>query len=152
MSAGGDFFTMYEADLVPAIFAPWPAEILDLVRAGPGDRVLDVGCGTGVVARAAADVVGPAGMVVGCDLKQGMLAVARSVTARPGVTWVSGHAERVPLASASVDVVVCQQALQHVGDKGRALAEMRRVASPGGRVGFAAWAGIAACPGFAGSK
>lgn len=149
-----DFFAVYEAELIPAIFAPWPAELLALVDAEPGQRVLDVGCGTGTVARAAARRVGSRGRVVGCDLRLGMVATATGGVGGGGgggapLAWAVADAAALPFADDGFDVVVCQQALQHVGDKSAAMAEMVRVTSPGGRVGVAAWAAIAASPGFA---
>jgi SAM-dependent methyltransferase len=67
---------VYERQLVPAIFGPWAPRVLDLAAPSAGERLLDTACGTGVVARLAADRVGPSGQVVGQDLNPGMLAVA----------------------------------------------------------------------------
>jgi len=98
----------------------------------PGERVLDVACGTGVVARLAAERVGPSGTVAGLDIHPAMLAVARSESTS-GARWYEASAESMPLADATFDVVLCQMGLQFVTDKRAALREMHRVLVPGGR-------------------
>ena len=99
----------YEARFVPAFFAQWAPRLLDAVGVSPGDRVLDVACGTGIVARTAASRVGPSGSVVGVDLSEAMLAVARRI--RPDLRWVRGDAGALPLPDADFDTVVSQMAL-----------------------------------------
>src|SRR5262249_27971771 len=84
----------YEANFVPAFFAQWAPRLLDAVGVSPGDRVLDVACGTGIVARTAADLVAPTGSVVGVDLSEAMLAVAGRI--RPGLRWVHGDVAALP--------------------------------------------------------
>ena len=105
-------------------------------RLRPGERVLNVACGTGVVARLAAQQVGPTGQVTGVDLNAGMLAVARTLPPPPGatITWVEGSAVAMDLAEAQFDVVLCQQGLQFFPDKPAALREMHGVLVSGGRV------------------
>ncbi|MGQ0573854.1 MAG: methyltransferase domain-containing protein [Pseudonocardia sp.] len=122
----------YEAAFVPAFFDQWVPLLLDAAHVGPGQRVLDVACGTGVVARHAADRVGGAGAVTGLDLNEAMLAVARRV--RPDITWRRGDAAELPFPDASFDVVACQMALMFFPDAERAIAEMGRVTAPGGVV------------------
>ena len=124
----------YERYLVPALMARW-AEFL-LEAAGPeGARILDVGCGTGIVARTAAARVGAAGRVTGVDLNDGMLAVARAASAeiRPPIEWRQGSATALPFPDRSFDVVLSQQMLQFASDPTAALREMHRVLAPGGR-------------------
>jgi SAM-dependent methyltransferase len=120
----------YERYLVPAIFAPSAERLLDRVGIEPGQRVLDVGCGTGIVARTAAARGAHAS---GVDLNEGMLAVARS--AAPDVDWQVGDAAALPFDDGSFDVVLSQQALQFMRDPVGALREMSRVMAPGGRAG-----------------
>jgi ubiquinone/menaquinone biosynthesis C-methylase UbiE len=105
-----------------------------------GERVLDLACGTGVVARLAAAKVGTTGHVTGLDLNAGMLAVARALPP-PGtsLTWVEGSAVAMDLPDASFDVIVCQQGLQFFPDQPAALREMHRVLVPGGRVLLSVW-------------
>jgi len=137
---------LYERFFVPALFGQWPARLLDLADVRPGATVLDVGCGTGVLARAARVRVGPDGEVVGIDPNEGMLAVARRTA--PDVTWVEGVAEELPLEADGVDRVLCQFALMFFTDEGRAVGEIRRVLRPGGRAVLATWAEVSASPGY----
>ena len=76
---GGNAAEAYERQLVPAMFAPWAPKLIDLAEVGPGQRVLDLACGTGVVTRLAAERVGNVGRVVGLDVNGAMLTVARSL-------------------------------------------------------------------------
>jgi len=133
----------YERVLAPAIFAPWAADLIELAQLQDGERVLDVACGTGVVARHAAQKVGTAGRVTGLDLNQGMVEVARSLPPVPGaapITWIEGSALAMHLPDAAFDVVLCQQGVQFFPDRPAALHEMRRVLVPGGRVLISIWA------------
>jgi SAM-dependent methyltransferase len=97
------------------------------------DRVLDVACGTGIVARTAADLLGSEGAVTGVDLNEAMLTVARRV--RPGIEWKQGDAQDLPFDEGSFNAVLCQMALMFVPDRERAVDELARVASDGGVVG-----------------
>ncbi len=125
----------YERFFVPAIGAPLAADLVSIAALNPGERVLDVACGTGVVTRLAAKAVGATGAVAGLDVNPGMLAVARSATPNGlHIDWYETSAEAMPLADASFDVVLCQMGLQFVPDKVKALKELRRVLAPGGRV------------------
>jgi ubiquinone/menaquinone biosynthesis C-methylase UbiE len=100
-----------------------------------GERVLDVGCGTGVATRLAAEQVGAEGRVTGIDVNPGMLAVARSVTPdETAIEWKEASAEAIPFDDRSFDVVLCQLSLQFMPDRAKALGEMRRVLVPGGRL------------------
>ncbi len=138
---------VYEDFFVPALFGRWPPVVLDAAEVSVGDHVLDVGTGTGVLARAAAERVGPTGRVVGVDVNEGMLAVARGLDAR--VEWRTGSAEDVPLPPDDVDVALSQFMLMFVPDPAVALTEMARVVRPGGRVAVATWAPLSQTPGYA---
>ena len=127
----------YERDLVPALFAPWAGVLVDAAAAGPGDRLLDVACGTGVVARAAARRVRPGGHVCGLDVNEDMLAIARR--AGEDIEWRQADASRTGLPDASFDAAVCQQGLQFIPDRLAALREVHRVLAPGGRAVIATW-------------
>jgi SAM-dependent methyltransferase len=122
----------YEAGLVPALMSGAASNLVEAARPGPGERVLDVGCGTGIVARLAAERIGPAGAVVGLDPNPGMRAVA--ARRAPGIAWRDGTAEALPFADASFDVVLSQFALMFFADRAAAFREMRRVLRPGGRL------------------
>ena len=126
----------YELYRVPRQFGPQARRLLENVPLRPGDQVLDVACGTGVVARLAADRVAPSGRVVGIDLNDAMLAVARAHAPDTGalIEWRQGDADALPFSEAAFDAVLCQQGLQFMPDKLGAVREMRRVAVPGGIV------------------
>ena len=144
----------YQRALVPAIFAPWASQVVDLANPAQGDRVLDVACGTGVVARAAAIRVGAAGVVTGIDLNGGMLAVAKSVPVsdKPPsapIRWQEANAGKLPFPSGIFEIVYCQLGLQFFPDRPAALREMHRVLVAGGRLALMVWSGIQESPGFA---
>src|SRR5690348_13880112 len=141
---GGDVAGLYQRHLVPAVTAGWAADLVGRVGLRRGERVLDVACGTGVVARAAAGRVGRAGHIAGIDINAAMLAVARSLPAGPGagVGWFEANALGLPFRAGSYDVVLCQLGLQFVPDRPGALAEMRRVLVTGGRIGLAVYGPI----------
>lgn len=122
----------YESTFVPALFADWAERLVAFADVAPGVSFLDVACGTGVVARAAADRVGSGASVVGLDANDAMLGVARRL--RPDVTWRLGDAAALAFENGSFDVVACQAALMFFDDRARALREMGRVAGPRGRV------------------
>lgn len=135
---------LYERIAARYILGPWVPSLVDAVDLAPGERVLDVACGTGVVARIAAQRVGSRGRVTGVDLNAGMISVARSLQVADGapIEWLEGSALALPLPDANVDAVLCQQGLQFFPDKALALREMRRVVRRGGRLGLSVWSGI----------
>ena len=140
----GNAAERYERVLVPVIFAPWAADLVALAKLRPGERVLDVACGTGVVARHAAERVGPEGHVTGLDLNEGMLEVARSQPIPVGaaaVAWVQSSALAMRVPDSSFDVVLCQQGIQFFPDRPQALREMIRVLVPSGRMFASVWEG-----------
>lgn len=125
----------YERYFVPAIGRPLAVDLVEEAELRPGERVLDVACGTGVVARLAAERVGGPNAVAGLDVNSGMLAVARrtAAAAGAGIRWYETTAECIPLPDGAFDVAFCQLSLQFVEDKGAALREIRRVLAPAGR-------------------
>ena len=137
----GNAAELYERYAVPYVLAPWAPELVELAALQRGDRVLDLACGTGVVARLAAPQVGATGQVIGMDLNAGMIAVARTLPAPAGrpIMWVEGSAMAIELPDASVDVILCQQGLQFFPEKLVALREMHRVLVSGGRVLLSVW-------------
>jgi SAM-dependent methyltransferase len=146
----GSAAEVYERQLVPAIFGPWAPRVLDVAAPAAGERVLDAACGTGVVARLAAERVGADGRVVGLDLNPGMLTVARSLPVGGApIGWVQATAGRLPFPDGSFEVVCCQLGLQFFPDRAAALAEMARVLVGGGRLAAMVWRSIDHSPGFA---
>jgi ubiquinone/menaquinone biosynthesis C-methylase UbiE len=147
----GNVAETYERELVPTVFGPWAPRVLDLAGLQPGLRVLDVACGTGVVARVAAEAVGVDGRVTALDLNPGMLAVAADLPEPGGaaIEWVEASAQALPFAEGSFDVVCCQLGLQFFPDREGALREMARVLVAGGRVVVMVWRTIDRSPGFA---
>jgi ubiquinone/menaquinone biosynthesis C-methylase UbiE len=127
---------LYQRHLVPAMTAMWADDLADRAALRPGEGVLDVACGTGVVARVAAARVGAAGRVAALDVNRGMLQVARSLPTVPGasIDWHEGSVLALPFPADAFDVVLCQLGLQFFPHRPTALGEIRRVLVPGGRL------------------
>jgi SAM-dependent methyltransferase len=140
----------YEQYLVPPIFVPWADHLIDRANLHEDDRILDVACGTGIVARRAAERVGDGGSVVGLDINEGMLAVAEATAAeiQPAIEWHQGDAADLPFPDEHFDAIFCQQALQFFDDPTEALREMRRVLVPDGRVFLSVWRLLEYQPGY----
>jgi ubiquinone/menaquinone biosynthesis C-methylase UbiE len=136
----------YEERFVPAIFGQWAPQLVEVAGVTPGQRVLDVACGTGVAARAAVNRVQDAGRVVGVDLNPAMIDVASAV--RPDLEWRQGDAESLPFAAQEFDVVICQSALFFFPNPGAAIAEMSRVTRAGGVVAVQTYAGLEDQPAY----
>jgi ubiquinone/menaquinone biosynthesis C-methylase UbiE len=134
----------YERYHVPVVFGPLAEELVELAGPRPGERVLDVACGTGIVARRAAERLGGHGRVVGLDINPAMLDVARSAAAAKelAIEWREGSALAMPFADGAFDVVFCQQALQFFPDRAAALREMHRVLATGGRLALGVFRSI----------
>lgn len=137
---------VYEARFVPAIFAEWAPLLIDAAQVRRGHAVLDVACGTGIVARTAADRMGDDGAVVGVDLNPAMLTVARRI--RPDLEWRQADVSELPFPDGAFDTVLCQMALMFFPDGLRALTEMARVTTQGGTVGVVVPAAIEAQPAY----
>ena len=138
---------MYEKFFVPALFSEWAPRVLAAAQVQPGERILDVACGTGVLARAAAAAVGPTGTVTGVDRNSGMLAVARRMA--PMLEWVEGDAQKLGFADEVFDAVVSQFGLMFFEDRATALHEMWRVVRRGGRIAVAVWGSLEEAPAYA---
>jgi len=137
----------YEKLMVPALFESWAERVLDEAGAEPGDRILDVACGTGIVARTAMKRTGSNGTsVTGIDPNPGMLDVAESFDSGP--EWKEGVAEELPFGDESFDVVVSQFGLMFFQDRPAALREMYRVLAPGGRLVVAVFDSLDNNPGY----
>jgi ubiquinone/menaquinone biosynthesis C-methylase UbiE len=138
---------VYEEFFVPALFQQWPSLVAGAAQLEPGERVLDVACGTGVLTRHLVGLVGPDGTVVGLDVNERMLAVAKRKA--PAIEWRQGRAEELPFDAGSFDAVVSQFALMFFEDRQSAIREMVRVLRPGGRLAVAVWGTIESSTGYA---
>ena len=138
---------VYEEFFVPALFQEWAPRVAAAAAIRPGQKVLDVACGTGVLAREVASRAAPGGEVAGLDRNDGMLAVARRQA--PGIAWRQGLAEALPYNAGQFDAVVSQFGLMFFDDRQRALQEMLRVLRPGGRLAVAVWDRLETSPGYA---
>jgi SAM-dependent methyltransferase len=137
----------YERLMVPALFGEWASTVADAAHIQAGERVLDVACGTGALAREVLPRTGGAEFVTGLDPSAGMLEVAKRLS--PDVEWREGVAESLPYPDASFDVVVCQFGLMFFNDRSEALRQVLRVLRPGGRIAFAVWDSLESIPAYA---
>lgn len=141
--AAPDYEALWQAQLAPAQDAA-----IEMAGLRPGDRVVDVACGTGLISFAAARAVGPRGVVLGVDISEQMVvAAARRANQLmvDAVAFARMDAEALDLPDASFDAAICALGLMYVPDPSRAVAEMRRALRPGGRVALAVWGGRARC-------
>jgi SAM-dependent methyltransferase len=137
----------YDSVFVPALFGQWAPIVAEAAGIRAGQRVLDVGCGTGVLAREAEKRTGPSGQVTGVDPSAAMLAVAQRLA--PAIDWREGVAEALPFPDGSFDAVVSQFGLMFFSDRHQALREMHRVLAPGGRLAVAVWDSLNNLPAYA---
>lgn len=137
---------IYDSKFVPALFGQFAPEIADAPAIAEGETVLDVGCGTGIAALAAAGRVGSGGRVAAVDINPGMLVIARRKS--DAIEWREAAAEALPFDDATFDAVTCQFALMFLADRSKALREMRRVTKPGGRTGLFVWDSVENSPGY----
>src|SRR5215471_11958046 len=135
---------LYELYLVPRVTLPWALDLVERVRLRSGDRVLDVACGTGVVARVAATAAGAGGRVAALDVNSGMLTVGRSLPRPAGapIEWYEASALALPFGDGEFTVVLCQFGLQFLPDPRAALREMLRVLATAGRAGVSVYTSI----------
>jgi SAM-dependent methyltransferase len=137
----------YEGLFVPALFAQWATKVASAAHVAIGQNVLDVACGTGILAREVASRVGLIGRVTGLDRVDGMLALARELA--PNIEWQQGIAESLPFDDQTFDAVVSQFGLMFFTDRHQALREMFRVLKPNGRLAVAVWDSLDQIPAYA---
>lgn len=136
--AATTFTEIYERALVGPLFRPFAEQLLARLQPTPEDTLIDVACGTGIVARLARERLGPDARIVGVDIAPAMLAVAQSVDHT--IDWRQGNATALPVDTAErFTLLTCHQGLQFMPDKTAVVREMRRVLAPGGRLGIATW-------------
>jgi SAM-dependent methyltransferase len=131
----------YDSYFVPSLFEPWSRELIKRAQVWKGDRVLDVACGTGIVA---CRIAGTGAKVTGLEVSAERLAQARvrATEEQVPVTWVEGDATAMKFRAGDFDLVTCQQGLQFFTDKAKGAKEMRRVIASGGRAVIACWKGL----------
>jgi SAM-dependent methyltransferase len=134
---------IYEKFFVPALFGEWAPRLCDAAGITPGCTLLDVACGSGVLAREARK---RGAKVTGLDRNDGMLAVAATLDQQ--IDWRQGMAESLPFDEAEFEAVTCQFGLMFFEDRARALAEMWRVLRPDGRLVVATWDSLPHSPGY----
>ncbi|MDP6821749.1 MAG: methyltransferase domain-containing protein [Dehalococcoidia bacterium] len=140
---------VYDQYFGPSMFTSSAKPLLEHAGLTPGQKVLDLACGSGVVTEMIAGVVGSGGGVVGLDFSPPMLGVARgkSISGAP-VEWVEADAARIPFPDDTFDAVICQHGFQFFPDPSACAAEVKRVLKPGGRLTFTVWADVAEHPLF----
>lgn len=147
----GSWVEIYEYIFVPAMVEEWPPRVAALAGLQPGDHVLDVACGTGVLTRYVAKSVGVNGRVAGLDLSSDMLSVARTISLNSSATgsieWREGDVCAIPFADETFDAVFCTFALMFFPDRVAALKEMHRILKPGRCMALAVWGAMQKCPG-----
>ena len=141
----GNAAVLYEEQKVPAMFAPLADATLSVVPVFDDDIVLDVACGTGIVARKVREKIGLMPRVVGTDLNESMIATAKSLkdVQSRSCEWQTANATDLPFDEGTFSIVFCQQGIQFIPDKVGALSEIHRVLRPEGRVVLTVWNGLA---------
>ena len=125
----------YERYFVPTIGAPVAADLMNAASLRRAERVLDAACGTGVVAKLAAERIGPGGTVSALDPNAAMLAVARATTRSDlPIEWHEARAEDLPFPDESFEAVLCGMGLQFFSDREAGVREFHRVLVAGGRL------------------
>jgi ubiquinone/menaquinone biosynthesis C-methylase UbiE len=141
--AADDYERFWSAQLKPA-----QDRLLEMAALKPGEHVLDLACGTGLVSLRAARLVGPSGRLVGTDISARMVERAREEARRQGLAHAVFErmgAEALDLPGGTFDVVLCALGLMYLPDAGAGLREMRRVLAPGGRAIVAVWGARSRC-------
>jgi ubiquinone/menaquinone biosynthesis C-methylase UbiE len=141
--AAADYERLWQAQLACA-----QCELITRAALTPGERVLDVACGTGLVAFPAAQAVAPDGQVVGIDLSGRMVEAARRQAQGRRIlnaSFARMDAENLELPDASFNVALCALGLMYMPDAGQAVREMRRILRPGGRLVVAVWGERSRC-------
>lgn len=140
----GSAAQVYEEQKVPAMFAPLARATLDAFSISPEDVVLDLACGTGILARTIRERAGPSVRICGADLNEGMIETARRITKEldPPIQWEVTDVASTPFADGEFTVVMCQQGIQYFPDDQAAVGEMRRVLRKNGRLAITVWAGV----------
>ncbi len=137
----GNAAAIYEEQKVPAIFLPLAEATLNSVPLLGDDTVLDVACGTGIVARKARQRIGPSARIVGADLNEGMIETARNLAdpLSQSCEWYTADVVNLPFDDGAFSVAFCQQGIQYFPNREAAVQEIKRVLAQGGRMAFTVW-------------
>lgn len=127
----------YEKNVVTYTTSLFAAFLIEHANPQPGEHVVDIACGTGIIARRTAPSVGTNGTVVAVDINPAMLTVGGSLPKPEGaiIEWRKGDAQALPLPDNAFNLALCSAGLQFFPDRPTAVREMYRVLQPGGRVG-----------------
>ena len=136
----------FEKFLVPTIFGPWSEALINHASTFSGEKVLDIGCGTGAASRYAAEIVGEKGLVSAIDVNAGMIEFARNLAPDVGIDWRVANVDTLPFSDRSFDLVAGNQILQFLPDKSKALSEIKRVLFKDGRIALSVYCKIELCP------
>ena len=142
-----DAAKIYDELYLPALFEEWCPMVVEAAQIKEGHRVIDIACGTGALAIAILDRIGAQGSIVGIDINEGMLDVAKLKSSR--VEWLNAPAEALPFGDDNFDCAVSQFGLMYFEDRESALREMMRVVQPGGTLAIVVWDKLENNPGFA---
>ncbi len=137
----------YESLFVPALFEQWTKHLIEGAGIREGSRVLDIACGTGILARNALSRTGPGGKVVGVDPAQGMIAAAKEI--EPNIDWILCSAESLELGDETFDCVISQFGMMFFQDRQKSVEEMFRVLKPSGSLAIAVWNSVEQNPAYA---
>jgi SAM-dependent methyltransferase len=135
----GSIPKLYDTYLVPLIFEPYAADLVDRLGSRSLSRVLEIAAGTGVVTRALASALPEGVCIVATDLNQAMLDQASAVGTRRPVEWRQADAMQLPFPDGTFDAVLCQFGVMFFPEKAKAFSEARRMLRPGGVFLFNAW-------------
>lgn len=132
-----ELIRVHEQYLVPTIYAQWASRVTEIAAIEVGQHILDVGCGTGTLARTAQLETGLTGKVIGLDISEKMLQSARKRSSK--IEWQLGDATAIPFEKNCFDRVMCQFALMFISNRVAVIKEMLRVCKPDGLVVIATW-------------
>lgn len=135
----GSIPRIYESYLVPLLFQPYAADLVDRLKARNPSRVLEIAAGTGVVTRVMSDQLDPQASIVATDLNPDMIKQAEAIGTSRKVEWRQADAMQLPFPDGGFDAVVCQFGVMFFPDKAKAFSEMHRVLNPGGVLMFNVW-------------
>jgi ubiquinone/menaquinone biosynthesis C-methylase UbiE len=147
MSAGpvftGAMPAFYDRYMGPLAFAGYAGEMVERLRVAPPARLLETGCGTGVVTYAAAEAF-PQTEIVATDVSGAMIDFAKAKRPGANITWREADAQALPFSAGGFDAVMCGFGVMFFPNKRQAFREAKRVLAPGGRFVFSVWDGLEA--------